>query len=233
MADTLVCSIELSKTDGITVTVDNAAGSILQTIVINGTNIVTTVAGEENTTTLTQTVDSFVMNVKDGSTITQSGRDITFDCTNWTVNATKVSVNSTGHTTLVADADLALKSAGSMALSASSGNSSGKSDDAADSPGDPTVSLSSDKAMSLRSQDKWTASASLDAKLSSSTKTAISGSTEASLSSDTKVAVDALQVEVSGSAQATFSGAITKVGQDITTISGSVVSVEGNLVKLG
>lgn len=231
MADTLVCSIELSKTDGITVTVDNSKDSILQTIVLNGTTIVTTITGEDNTTTMTQTASSFVLNVKDGSTITQDGRDITFDCRNWTVNATTVNVNSTGHTTLKAIADMTVKSEGSMSLAAASGG--GTDDDEADSGGDPTLSLSSEKAMSLSSDDKWTASAAMDAKLSSDTKTTISGSTQASVTSDTKATLEAAQVEVSGSAQATLAGPITKVGQDVTTISGSVVSVEGNLVKLG
>jgi hypothetical protein len=49
MADTLVCSIELSKTAGMTLTVTNSKDKITQTVVINGTTLVMTVKGEQST----------------------------------------------------------------------------------------------------------------------------------------------------------------------------------------
>ena len=52
--NTLVCSVELSKTAGMTLKVLNSAGKITQTVVINGTTLVMTVKGEKSTTTVTR-----------------------------------------------------------------------------------------------------------------------------------------------------------------------------------
>lgn len=50
----LVCRIKLSKTDGVTLEVENAEGKITQTILMDGTSIITTVKGEEDTSKITQ-----------------------------------------------------------------------------------------------------------------------------------------------------------------------------------
>jgi len=54
---TLVCSVEVDKTGGITVTVTDADGKIEQTLVMNGVKIELTVKGESATSTLTQTAE--------------------------------------------------------------------------------------------------------------------------------------------------------------------------------
>jgi hypothetical protein len=83
---TLVCKIELSQTDGITVTVLNKDGKITQTSVFNGTSIVHTCAGENDTSTITQTCDS-----------------VTIDCKNFNVNAETITCKSTKNTLHHAD----------------------------------------------------------------------------------------------------------------------------------
>lgn len=77
----LLCKIELSQTDGITVTVINKDGKITQTMVFNGTSMVHTCAGESDTSTITQTCDT-----------------ITIDCKNFNVNAETIVCKSTKNT---------------------------------------------------------------------------------------------------------------------------------------
>jgi predicted secreted protein len=64
---TLVCRIELNKTDkkGITITVENADGKITQTMQMDGTSIITKVKGDKETSTITQKQDSIVIKCKD------------------------------------------------------------------------------------------------------------------------------------------------------------------------
>jgi hypothetical protein len=82
----LVCKIELSQTDGITVTVINKDGKITQTMVFNGTSMVHTCKGENDTSTITQTSDT-----------------ITVQCKNFNVNAETITCKSTKNTLHHAD----------------------------------------------------------------------------------------------------------------------------------
>ena len=70
----LVCRIELDKEDGLILTVENGDASITQTIVMDGTSIKTTVAGQSETSTITQKQDSIAVKCKtftlDAETIT-------------------------------------------------------------------------------------------------------------------------------------------------------------------
>ncbi len=61
---TLVCRIELDKTTGAKVTIENADGKITQTIHMDGTKITTKVAGEQNTSTIEQVADAITITVK-------------------------------------------------------------------------------------------------------------------------------------------------------------------------
>lgn len=71
---TLVCRIELDKKKGVLLTVENSDDQIIQTIVMDGTMITTTVKGSEETSTITQKQDSIAMKCKtftlDAETIT-------------------------------------------------------------------------------------------------------------------------------------------------------------------
>src|SRR5689334_21084087 len=60
----LVCTIEMDKTAGITVTVVNADASITQTIVMDGTKIEISVAGDSATSTITQTSEKIAIACK-------------------------------------------------------------------------------------------------------------------------------------------------------------------------
>ncbi len=77
----LLCKIELSQTDGITVTVFNKDAKITQTMVFNGTSMVHTCKGESDTSTITQTCDT-----------------ITVKCKNFNVDAETINCKSSKNT---------------------------------------------------------------------------------------------------------------------------------------
>jgi hypothetical protein len=56
-------------------------------------------------------------------------------------------------------------------------------------------------------------------------KVSASGGTEASIS--------AIQVAINATAKLDAAGAVTNIGQDLTTVKGSLVNVQGTAVKLG
>jgi phage baseplate assembly protein gpV len=59
-----VCSVEVDKTGGITVTVTNADGKIEQTLVMNGVSVELTVKGDSATSTIIQTADKVLVRCK-------------------------------------------------------------------------------------------------------------------------------------------------------------------------
>lgn len=61
----LKCTVELDKTNGVTVTVQNDDDSITQTFHLDGTQIQTIVKGSDNTSTITQKQDSVKVECKD------------------------------------------------------------------------------------------------------------------------------------------------------------------------
>ncbi len=75
----LFCRVELNKTDGIVITLDNKDGNITHTLVFNGNNITTTSKSDNGTSTITQAPDKIIMDCKTfaltAQTITCSASD--------------------------------------------------------------------------------------------------------------------------------------------------------------
>ena len=71
---TLVCRVELNKTTGITIKVENADGKITQTVTMDGTTMTLKCLGEQATSTIVQKSDSIAITCKtftlDADTIT-------------------------------------------------------------------------------------------------------------------------------------------------------------------
>jgi hypothetical protein len=80
----LTCRIELSKTNGVTVTVEDAQAQTSQTIVIDGKSLVFTCKDQQNTSTVTQKSDSIELKCKtftiDAETVTvKSSKDSSYE----------------------------------------------------------------------------------------------------------------------------------------------------------
>jgi hypothetical protein len=94
----LVCTIEMDKIAGLTVTIDNPDDSIKQTVTMNGTTIVLKVVGGDAT-----------------STITQDQKKISIACTQFELKATEtVDVSSGKASTYKSDDTMTLQSAKDM-----------------------------------------------------------------------------------------------------------------------
>lgn len=78
---TLVCRVELDKSKGMILTVENADGKITQTMVLDGTTIVTTIKGSDATSKITQKQDS-----------------VEIECKTFTLNAETITCKSKGKT---------------------------------------------------------------------------------------------------------------------------------------
>lgn len=220
MSDTLVCSIELSKTKGISLTVRNAAQKLTQTVVMNGSEIITQIKQDDSAicSSVTQAKDSIVTKVasdSDTSTVTQNPQTFQVQCKNFLVDAESVSVKSSQKTShesgdtyaIVSKTDMSTKATSALSLQAGT-----------------KLSAASDGSMSLTAQTDLKASA-LNLTLEGSAKTSVKGTASLELAGT--------QISVSGDAQVTLGAPITKVGQNITTIEGQLVEVKGALVKLG
>ncbi|MCY1059593.1 hypothetical protein [Nannocystis sp. SCPEA4] len=68
----LVCTLEMSKERGVTITVENAEGKTVQTITMDGTTLTIQVAGEQETSTLTQTAEKVTISCKDFSVVARN-----------------------------------------------------------------------------------------------------------------------------------------------------------------
>jgi hypothetical protein len=98
----LLCKIELSQIEGITVTVFNKDGKITQTAVFNGTSMVHTCKGETDTSIITQTCDS-----------------VTVKCKNFTVDAETILCKSSKNTDHQAQGTFTVDSTGKATFKSS------------------------------------------------------------------------------------------------------------------
>lgn len=96
----LVCTVEMDKEKGLTVTIANDDAEITQTITMDGTTIVLKVAGSDAT-----------------STITQDAKKISIDCTQFEVTAKEtITMSSTKASTYQSGDTLGVQSAKDMTL---------------------------------------------------------------------------------------------------------------------
>ena len=99
----LFCRVELNKTDGIVITLDNKDGGITHTLVFNGEDITTTSKGDAGTSTITQAPDKIVM-----------------DCKTFELTAETISCSSTSTTDFKSSSDFSITSDTNINMSGSS-----------------------------------------------------------------------------------------------------------------
>lgn len=193
---TLVCRIELSKTKGIIVTVDNEDGKITQTLVMDGTSITTTCKGQEDTSTITQKSDSIAVKCK---TFTLEAETITCHSTKDTSHKSdqKYDIESTQDMTLKSGADIKATASSTAKVSA------------------PTVTLAADNKASLSGNTT---------SVSGTQKAEVSGM-QLSLSGTTKAEMSGLSVKVAADAALNLEGNLTTLKGSITNVQGSLVKL--------
>lgn len=194
---TLICRVELNKTTGLILTVENKDDKITQTAVLNGESITIKSEGQNDTSTITQKPDS-----------------ITINCKTFTLESETITCKSTQDTSLTSKNKFDIKSS---------------------------------QDMTLDSDAKLTGKALKDAKLTGKNIT-IAAKSDAKLTGlnikvEGKVTdIKAATLKLSGSVQADLEGGMTKVSSKgmldvestgITTVKGSMLKLEGPLLKVG
>lgn len=216
MATSLVCTIEVTKTDGITVRVKNGTQKT-QTIEIDGTTIKLTCEEGKKKSTITQQAGSVVTEVKgdkNTSKITQNDESVTIKCNSFTVDAETVTMKSKKDTTHDVKGKLTVKSQKDTTLTSSA-----------------KTTVKSTGAMSLDSS-KLTATGKSGVAISGA-KAELKGTSKVSISSNAAAEMKGMKVDVQATGQMNAGGAITNIGKNMTTVKGQIVKVEGALVKLG
>lgn len=214
------CKIELSKTDGIAISIRDLSqpDQIYKQVLLQGDSLIIKTNKAQTSATITQTETSLTTEVKDaqGSTkIEQGPQAVTVTCKTFTVDAESItlkskedttctatgawSVTSTKNFTLETKADCELKSGAAMTLDATS-----------------TATIKSAAALKMQAPSiGGTADSSLD------------------LQSSGALNLKAGAVSVKGDMRASLDSPSTTVGSTMTTIQGQIVSISGSLVKLG
>ena len=196
----LVCTIELSKTAGVTITVENADDKINQTVVMNGTSIVTTVKGNDATSKITQLQDQVKIEVKD---FILEAETITCTSTKATSHKSEdvFAVESTKDMTLKSAAKLTEEAAEDVSIESTGGK----------------VSLEASSDLTAKGGAKATLEAGTDATLKAGTKAAIKGGSGFEVKGPSgKVAADAtLDVE----------GAVLNLKGDMESLKGSMIKI--------
>ena len=192
----LVCKIELSQTDGITLTVINKDGKITQTAVFNGTSIVHTCKGESDTSTITQTSDS-----------------ITVKCKNYTVEAETIVCKSTKNTTHKAEGTFTIDSTDKATF---------KSAAATDISAATDLKMSSaDFSSTATNSAKLSA---LTTTVNGDTKATVKG-LELELAATTNANMKGLAVKVAADTTMDVEGLTTTVKGQLTNIQGTLVKL--------
>lgn len=219
MAKPLVCTVELDKKSGVTITVKNEDGKITQTLVMDGKTIKTQIKGDKHTTLITQTEDSLTTKVSEGSkelsSVSQKKADITVKCAKYVLDAEEVTVKSSKDTSFDSKGKFSVSSTKDASVSSKA-----------------KMSLSSTSNMALSTKAQFSCSATSNATVKGNNLT-LQGKMNTQIKAGMTCSMKGLKVDVKGTAQANFAAAATTVGKDLTTLKGKLTKVEGMLVKLG
>jgi len=192
----LLCKIELSQTEGLTMTVLNKDGKITQTAKFNGTSMVLTCQGEDATSTITQTSDS-----------------ITVKCKEFTVDAENITCKSSKESLHEAQGTYTVKSTDNTAFSSS-----------ADFTVAVTSKLdinAADISATAKNTAKLTA---LTTTINGDQKTNVTGM-ELALSAQTNASLQGATVKVAAQTTMDVEGLTTTVKGQLTNIQGALVKL--------
>lgn len=181
----LVCILEMSKERGVTVTVENADGKIVQTITMNGTSLVMKVKGEQEETSLTQTAEKVTISCKDFEVVARNS----ITCT-----ATKTATHESkdGDTTIKSGAKLVHKAVGDVKVSGAN------------------VAITADSAATLKG-NTIEASGMQSLKLKGTAQAALEGA-QVSVKADAQLSLESSGMAALKGSMTTIGGSLIKAG---------------------
>lgn len=196
---TLVCTVTLDKTAGITVEVDNSDANIKQIITMDGTTLTIKVQGESNTSTIVQKSDSIVITCKD-----------------FTLNTETTTCKSSKATSITAQDTMSLKSTSDMSLESEAGLSEKATSDVKIQGMNVKATANVNVELTGQAGAKLTASTG-QAQVQGLTLT-LQGQTEAQMSAP-MISVNADgELTLASDGMATLQGSMTTVSGDMVTV---------------
>ena len=214
----LVCSIELSKEHGATITVQDDRGKVTQIVHLDGTTLKLQVKTASAQTTVEQKDASIITRVKQGndeSKISQTPTDIRIECQNFTVNAETIKATSNKDTTLAARGKSTISAQGDLTVKSSAQGT-----------------LQTSRDLTVKAGTKLNVSGGQKAALSAP-QVALTSKMKTSVDGGAQLQMKAVKISARGQAQLEAAAPITNVGQSLTSLRGQLVKVDGALVKLG
>jgi len=214
------CKIELSKTDGIAISIRDLSqpDQVYKQVLLQGDSLIIKTNKAATSATITQTETSLTTEVKNaqGSTkIEQGAEAVTVTCKTFTVDAESITLKSKQDTTCSATGAWSVTSTKDFKVETQA-----------------NCQLKSAAAMTLDATSNATIKSAAALKLQGLT---IGGTADSSLDMNSSGALNikAGAVSVKGDMRASLDSPSTTVGSTMTTIQGQIVSISGSLVKLG
>jgi hypothetical protein len=215
----LICTIELNKTGGTTVSVKDEEGKITQTIVMDGKSITVKVLKEDDSKSATITMDQtkIVSTVagEETSTVTQVHDTLTMKVKNFVVDAETVKVTSSKTSDFEAKDAMTVKATKALSVS---------TDDAFTLKSMKAMTVEATGAMNVETKQALGVKA-----LKAEVKAEAAMTLEAAGNFELKGSV----VNITGNARAAMVAPVTNLGRTVTVIKGGVVQLDGGLVKIG
>ena len=217
----LVCRVEINKTKGLVLTVENEDGKITQTAVMDGKSITLTVKGNEETSTIVQKPESIAIKCKtftlDAETITcNSEKDTAF------TSKAKYKIKSTDDLSIETDANASLKAAKEVDVKASKDLSASGSNVSlsADSKGEFTGSE-----ITIKAKTGAATVNGMDLKLAATKNATMEGKLGVKISSTAK-----LELESTGTAALKGTAKLDLESTGMATLKGTMVDVKGDAI---
>ena len=198
----LVCKIELSKSGGITISVDDSTNNILQECTMDGTTITMRMKDAENE-----------------STIEQTASKIAITCKEFLIDAETITCNSTEDTLHTSKKKMTFTSTEDMAQTSEAKLSQ-------TAPAD--IAVKTDANMTIDTGEKLTVTATGDISLSGENISATANSdatiesSNATITGSTKVAISGAEITAAADSEITLSGSIANLDGTTTNVSGTV-----------
>lgn len=214
----LVCSIELNKERGATITVTDDQGKVTQTVHLDGTTLTLQVKTESAQSIIRQRDASIVSQVKKGahtSKVTQTETLVKVECQDFQVDADTIQMSSKKDTTVSARGDASMSAQGDLTLKTAAKGQ-----------------LQAGQSLQVKAGTQLACSGGQKASLTAP-QTQVVGRMKAQVDGGSQLQLKALKVSAKGEAQLEVAAPITTVGQALTSVKGQLVKVEGALVKLG
>lgn len=214
------CKIELSKTNGITISIRDLSQpeQVYKQVSLEGDSLIIKTNKVDSSSTITQTENSLTTEVKDaqGSTkIEQGPEEVKVTCKVFSVDATTINLTSKEDTTCKSTGAWSLTSTKDLKLETQA-----------------KCELKSAAAMTLEAAGAATLKSDAKLQLEAAVVEA-SSTTSMKLASSGPLDIKGTAVSVKGDMRAELDSPSTTVGSTMTTVQGQIVSISGSMVKLG